>query len=550
MEGDITEELDSSNRFCLGKSPINVKNLEAELKYYDHPDKNCILQGFKNGFQLNYAGPRETRFSKNLKSCNGHEAIVSEKIKKECELGRVSGPFVQIPLDNFRISPIGLVPKKAPGEFRLIHHLSYPHGDSVNDFIDPSLASVKYTHFDEAIHLVQDLGKNCHLFKLDLKNAFRLLPVNRLDFNQLGFQFKGEYYFDKCLPFGCSISCSLFEKVATFLEFCVKRRMKSGKILHYLDDSLGGDKTAEKCKCLMELVKNILSHLNVPIAEDKTEGPVTVLTFLGLELDSDEMVVRIPHDKIIEIKNKINAILNRKKCTLREMQSLIGSLNFACRAIAPGRPFCRRLIDSICGLTKPHHYLRVGSHIRLDLTMWLNFFENFNGVSVFHDRFWVSNEEVQLFTDSSGCFGFGIYFCDQWSCAAWPKLWHETGLTTDITVLELFPIVVAIEIWGSELKNKKIKFFCDNMSVVHIINKMSSKSVVVMKLIRYLTLLCLKFNIVVKSSHIEGKRNQICDALSRFQWTKFRLLAPKADKSPREVPSHLWEICTSEHTNF
>ena len=76
-----------------------------------------------------------------------------------------------------RVSPIGLVPKKTPEEYRLIHHLSYPHGFSVDDFIDPQLASVQYTSFDKAVFMMQDLGPNCKLFKMDLKNAFHLLPV-------------------------------------------------------------------------------------------------------------------------------------------------------------------------------------------------------------------------------------------------------------------------------------------------------------------------------------------------------------------------------------
>ena len=48
--------------------------------------------------------------------------------------------------------------------------------------------------------MVQDLGENCYLFKLDLKNAFRLLPVNPADFSQLGFKFDDKFYVDKCMP--------------------------------------------------------------------------------------------------------------------------------------------------------------------------------------------------------------------------------------------------------------------------------------------------------------------------------------------------------------
>ena len=71
------------------------------------------------------------------------------------------------------------------------------------------------------------------------------------------------------------------------------------------------------------------------------------------------MTVPIPAPEIEGIKKKIQDVLSHQKCTLKLMQSLIGSLNFACRAIVPGRPFCRRLINVICGVIKPHHHLRI-----------------------------------------------------------------------------------------------------------------------------------------------------------------------------------------------
>ena len=99
--------------------------------------------------------------SKNLISAKENSSEVHRKINAEIEKGRVGGPYKTPPFPNMRCSPIGLVPKKAQGEFRLIHHLSWPEGNSVNYHIDPEKASVKYSSFDDAIRIVQQAGHNC-----------------------------------------------------------------------------------------------------------------------------------------------------------------------------------------------------------------------------------------------------------------------------------------------------------------------------------------------------------------------------------------------------
>lgn len=527
----------------LSKNPIEIHTLAEELSHYKSAEASELLNGFTNGFSLHYTGLRVDSLADNLRSAKQNPEIVRQRIQSEVSAGRVAGPFITRPLPNLRISPLGLVPKKVPGEFRLIHHLSYPSGCSLNDFIDPALCTVQYTSFDEAIYMVQDLGQGCLLGKSDIKSAFRLLPVAPEDFDQLGFCFDDKYFFDKAMPFGCSISCNTWEKFARFLEFCVSRHANRGELLHYLDDFLfGGRKGTDECHHIMDTFVTTMNNLGVPIAADKTEGPTCVICFLGLEIDSEEMVIRLPMSKVKEIVERIQDILKKEKVTLKQMQSLIGVLNFACRAVVPGRPFCRRLINSICGLTKPFHHLRLSKGMRQDLQLWLCFFEGFNGISVFHDRYWVFNEDVQLFTDSAASLGFGAFYAGKWTYAAWPQSWLELGITNDITVLELFPLVVALHIWGEELRNKKICFRCDNIAVVHIVNTMTSKSDRIMVLLRALTLVCLRLNIVVKATHVSGVKNKLADALSRLQILKFHTLAPDAEPMPDQVPDHLWEI--------
>ena len=184
-----------------------------------------------------------------------------------------------------------------------------------------------------------------------------------------------------------------------------------------------------------------------------------------------------------------------------------------------------------------------------DLKMWLTFLRQYNGISVYHYRLWISSAEAEVYSDSAGSIGFGIYFAGKWACATWPETWQESGLTRDITVLELFPFLVSLYLWGSKLCDKKILFHCDNAAVVYAVNTMTSKSDIVMTLIRVLTLKCLRLNVVAKAQHIPGKYN-ITVSLSRLQIEKFRKIAPQAAKDPEVILNHLWNVFRLDPENF
>lgn len=189
-------------------TPIKVEKLIYYLKGYN--GATFLIEGFQSGFHLGYTGPSTTSVSPNLKSCNEYPHIVAEKIQKEVLLGGVKGPFSVQPFPNMKISPIGIVPKKSPGQYRLIQHLSYPNGQSVNDFIDNEFSSVQYTTFDDAINCLLKVGQGCLMAKTDIDSAFRLMPLHPSDHPLLGFRFQHKIYSDTCVPFGASSSCSLF----------------------------------------------------------------------------------------------------------------------------------------------------------------------------------------------------------------------------------------------------------------------------------------------------------------------------------------------------
>lgn len=86
----------------------------------------------------------------------------------------------------------------------MIHHLSFPPGGSVNDFMSIEFSSVKYATVDDAINIIKQLRKGCAMAKTDVRSAFRILPVHLSDYHLLGFQRKGKWYFDRAVPMGAA----------------------------------------------------------------------------------------------------------------------------------------------------------------------------------------------------------------------------------------------------------------------------------------------------------------------------------------------------------
>ncbi len=529
---------------CKYPTPVKLEKMIPYLDKYTNKAASKILkEGFKNGFKLAYLGDRTSRDSKNLKSITNLKKEALEKINKEVKLGRIAGPFHEKPLPDLIISPIGLVPKSEPGKYRLIQHLSYPEGESINDGIDRGMCKVNYTSFDVAVRLVVSAGKGALMAKSDIESAFRLLPVHPQDFQLLGIKVGDQYFVDKALPMGASCSPAHFERFSTFLEWVTIERSQSSRMCHYMDDMFfagpKGETGPQSCSTLLETFQEVCKEFGVPLAADKTVGPTSTITFLGLQIDSEKQIISIPSAKLDTVKEKVERALSARKITLKDLQSLIGSLSFICRAISPGRAFLRRLIDQTCGVSRPWFKITLSEGALSDLRMWRIFMQEFNGVTIFPDQFWLGQDDLQLFTDACKSVGFGGYLRGKWFQGRWPE---EIAKSRSIAWMEFFPIVVAIVLWSHVLRGKRIVLRSDNESVIAIINRQTSRCPLIMRLLRFFVLQCLKNNIAFRADHVPGDLNTIADALSRFQASRFRKAAPAADATPVQVPQFLWKL--------
>ena len=162
---------------------------------------------------------------------------------------------------------------------------------------------------------------------------------------------------------------------------------------------------------------------------------------------------------------------------------------------------------------------------------WLNFLPHWNGTSCILQTEWTAAPSMNLYTDASGTIGWGAYWSGRWLQARW----SSNDCAKDIVWKELFAIAASVSTWGHLWRRKKVFFHCDNHSVCDIWHEGSIKSPETMALVRMLYFCATRFDIPAMITHIAGTNNQIADALSRFQTTRFRQLAPQAEPLPDTI---------------
>ena len=253
-------------------------------------------------------------------------------------------------------------------------------------------------------------------------------------------------------------------------------------MVHILDDFLFIETTYSDCLQSLRSFLHKCSDIGIPIADEKTHMPFTSMTFVGFSLDTLRMEASLPLDKLSKAKVLLLKFLNKDSCRLRELQSLIGFLNFCCLVITCGRAFLRRLIDLTIGVPKPYYHIRLNNAVKADMNLWLTFCDKFNGKSMFLNETFLTSDTLKLFTDSAKTLGFGAVYGSYWLYGSFPAEWK----TFNITFLKLYPIVLAVHIWAPRWKNHSILFYTDNLALVSIINNQTSKNPHIMKLLRVL----------------------------------------------------------------
>ena len=530
-----------------------------ELLLTDYPDPQraaVLVDGIRNGVNVQYDGPlrNESIESNNFSVAYEFPHDITDSIANDCRSGTKAGPFTSPPFNPFTVSPLFTVPKKNTHKRRLIHDLSFPRGASVNTGIDNP--DVSLASFDRGVELVQAAGRHSFMCKIDIEAAYRQIPVRPQDFHLLGMKWKGLYYFDKCLPFGLSSSCAIFEWFSSAAEWAVKHHSRNmiKWLTHYIDDFFLVASTRPQAERQLEFLLIVFRLLGIPISKDKLEGPLQVLVFLGIEIDTILMEARLPANKLIELVSTVKLWLNKNQTTRKELESLIGVLSFACKVVRSGRTFLRRLIDTASSVSSPHVPIAISSDspLRLDLLWWDQFLLCWNGSSLLLPRR-SRHATFQLHTDACNT-GYGAVLkrhgiaSPRWLASAWSPSQLEAAYRTSrlsMPYLEMLAVVIALSSWASRIANSRVALHCDCQPVVNALrpHRYTSPDPYIMSCIRTILFVTAQHNIQLIITHIAGVDNALADSLSRAQFDLFRQRCPGAQSSadtPSPPPAHSW----------
>ena len=104
----------------------------------------------------------------------------------------------------------------------------------------------------------------------------------------------------------------------------------------------------------------LYAELSVLVETEKMASPTMCLTFLGIEVDTDQLEIHLLQDKLLRIKQMISNWMGWKVVRRRELESFLGLLQHAAKVVSPGRRFVRRIIQALTGVKKRNNYVRLG----------------------------------------------------------------------------------------------------------------------------------------------------------------------------------------------
>ena len=451
-------------------------------------------------------------YDTNHASARAFPADVEHYVATELGHSALLGPFDGPPLPVCHFSPLMTKPKKDSIFRRVIIDLSWPKGQSVNDgisrtdYIDGPMTISLPTPDDMEMAVVR-AGRGCFLYKTDLSRGYRQLRVDPLDWPYLTFRHGSHCFMDICPPFGLRSSAMAMQRASQAIVHLHGRRGYLSRA--YIDDFGGAEGTEHRAAEALGTLQGIMNDLGIVQAEEKICHPSQVMVWLGIYFNTKEMYMAIPRDKLEEIMACLETWRGQSRATRKEMQSLLGLLNFVASVAPPTRLFTNRMLDSLRETTASGT-TAVSWQFKQDVQFFVDLLPIFNGRRVMGKQLLPYQHQVELDACLSGC---GAVAGDQFYAAQFPETVTSQGHS--IAHLELLNITVAIKMWAGRWSGWTVQVYCDNMNSVCVLQSGRSADEFMRACAREIFLHTAANDVDIQICHRPGLSMIWADALSR-----------------------------------
>ena len=448
-----------NHEFCRIPVPSSLNIAAWRLRLQEYSDY-AIVDFLEFGWPLNFTANNPPRSEKrNHKGARDYKSDVDEFLRSEITNGHISGPYATPPFDSFCTSPLNSVPKPDSAERRIIVDLSWPIGEGVNSGIqtDFYLGVPTDLHFpttDDIIGMIQRAGRECFIYKRDLKAAYRQIPVDPADYNYLGYFWDSNYYFDTRLAMGQRTSALACQRTTRAVVNIMNSKFSTTV---YLDDFIGVEAACRAWESYYSM-RDILEELGLKENSSKALPPAQRQIVIGVLFDTINMTMSVTPERVAEIRHLVLFWKDKRTASRRELQSLVGKLMFISKCVRQSRVFINRIIHMLRKLGSAHYRTKLTVQFTKDLAWWERFLTVYNGISIIPESDWSAPDSV-ISTDAclTGCGGvMGMEFFK----AEFPAFIAKQK--RPIHDLELLSVLVAIRLWSKILTGKRILLYCDN----------------------------------------------------------------------------------------
>ncbi|MCP3931048.1 MAG: hypothetical protein GY705_18350 [Bacteroidetes bacterium] len=143
-----------------------------------------------------------------------------------------------------------------------------------------------------------------------------------------------------------------------------------------------GKENTNDCDLGLQAFLLLAKSLGLAVKMEKTFTPSTSLEMHGIQFDSVAMTMSLPKDKVEKAVKLLDEIFRKKKVQLKKIQEIHGFLNFAGRAIPPGRTFLRRIANLMIKQSVANHFIKINKEASKDFQAWKFFLEHFNSTPI------------------------------------------------------------------------------------------------------------------------------------------------------------------------